>query len=130
MADPVAWVVIEKGWRVVGSDGGELGEVDEVVGDSGVDIFNGLSVSTGWLDAPKYVPSEQVTTIVEGEIRLALDRRTFERLGDHVEPPPSLEIDGDEASRSDRVADAFTDLEHKPRAQTPLRRVLGRIFRR
>ena len=126
MADPVAWVVIEKGWRVVGSDGDHLGSVDEVVGDSGVDIFNGLSVSTGRLATPKYVPAEQVTTIVEGEVRLALDRRGFERLDDHDEPPPSLRVGSDGASRTER---AFTDAESGSR-QTPLRRVLGRIFRR
>ena len=31
--DPVSWLVIESGWDVVGSDGGEIGKVDEIVGD-------------------------------------------------------------------------------------------------
>ena len=80
MADPVSWLVIERGWAVVASDGAELGHVEEVTGDSTVDIFNGLSVSTGFLDRPRYVPAERVALIVEGEVRLTLTRSEFERL--------------------------------------------------
>jgi hypothetical protein len=40
MADPVSWFVIEPGWKVVDADGEQVGTVDEVVGDSGDDIFN------------------------------------------------------------------------------------------
>ena len=43
--EPVSWIVIEPGWKVVGRDGEELGRVDEVIGDSNADIFNGLAVS-------------------------------------------------------------------------------------
>ena len=46
---PVSWLVIEPGWTVVAADGTEVGRVEELVGDSGIDIFNGLAVSTGWL---------------------------------------------------------------------------------
>ena len=58
MADPVAWVMIETGWKVVASDGSEVGEVDEVSGDSGADIFDGLAIATSMLGKPRYVPSE------------------------------------------------------------------------
>ena len=73
-ATPVSWLVIEPGWSVVSADGEEIGKVEEVVGDTGEDIFNGLAVSTGLLGKPKYVPSERVAEIVEGEIRLDLPR--------------------------------------------------------
>ena len=59
MADPVSWFVIEPGWAVVDVNGEEAGHVDEVVGDSSDDIFNGLSISTSLLGRPRYVPSEQ-----------------------------------------------------------------------
>jgi len=55
--DPVSWFVVEKGWKVVGADGADVGTVDEVLGDSGTGIFNGLSVSTGLLSRPRYVPA-------------------------------------------------------------------------
>jgi hypothetical protein len=61
--DRVSWLVIEPGWKVVDAQGEEVGAVDEVVGDSSDDIFNGLSVSTSLLGRPRYVPSEQVAAI-------------------------------------------------------------------
>jgi Uncharacterized protein conserved in bacteria (DUF2171) len=90
--DPVSWLVVEPGWRVVGSDGAEVGQVEEVIGDSGEDIFNGLSVSSGLVGKPKYVPAERVTEIVEGEIRLDLPAGEVEHLGDHEQQPPSAEF--------------------------------------
>ena len=89
---PVSWLVIEQGWTVVGRDGDELGHVDEIVGDSGADIFNGLSISTGLLHGPRYVPSERVSLITEGRVQLDLSQDEFERLGKYDEPPPSEEI--------------------------------------
>jgi hypothetical protein len=91
-ADPVSWLVVEPGWRVVGADGTAVGTVQEVIGDTGKDIFNGLSVSAGLLKRPKYVPAEEVAEIEEGEVRLALSKDEFENLGEHEEPPESAEI--------------------------------------
>jgi hypothetical protein len=92
VADPVSWLVVEPGWTVVGRDGTEIGKVEEVIGDSGEDIFNGLSVSSGLLGKPKYVPSERVAGIVEGEIRLDLPAEAIEHLDDHEQQPPSAEF--------------------------------------
>ena len=130
MADPVSWLVIEPGWEVVASDGAELGKVDEVVGDTGVDIFNGLSVSTGFLARPRYVPAEVVAEITQGRIRLTLTRDRFERLSEFTEPPASLEVSAAEPSITDRVADVFTDPETASHPVTPWRRLTDRIFRR
>lgn len=92
MADPVSWLVVEPGWKVVAADGEELGRVEEIVGDTGEDIFNGLAVSTGLLGKPKYVPAERVTGIVEGEVRLDLPADAVEHLDDHDPQPPSEEF--------------------------------------
>jgi PRC-barrel domain len=92
VADPVSWLVVEPGWAVVGSDGTEAGKVEEIIGDSGEDIFNGLSVSSGLLAKPKYVPAERVTEIFEGEIRLDLPAEAIEHLDDHEQQPPSAQF--------------------------------------
>lgn len=92
MPDPVSWLVIEPGWTVVGRDGTEVGRVEEIIGDSGKDIFNGLSVSSGLLGKPKYVPAERVAEIVEGEVRLDLPADEIEHLDDHEQQPPSAEF--------------------------------------
>jgi hypothetical protein len=93
--DPVSWLVIESGWKVVGSEGAKLGTVHEVIGDTGIDIFDGLAVSPGRLKSSKYVPSERVKAIVEGRVELDLSRAEFERLDEHREQPPSAEIRAD-----------------------------------
>jgi hypothetical protein len=130
VTEPVSWLVIEEGWEVVDSEGGLVGKVDEVIGDTGEDIFNGLAVSSGWLERPRYLPAEHVAEITTGRIRLALTREQAERLAEHTEPPPSLEISSEEPGVADRVADVFTDVERRPQPLTPWRRLLNRIFRR
>lgn len=93
--DPVSWLLIEKGWRVVDRDGRELGHVDDVVGDTNKDIFNGLSVSPGFLRQTRYVPAERVAEITERCVVLDVDSRSFQRLDEHGSVPPSLEIRSD-----------------------------------
>ncbi len=95
MAEPVSWFLIEKHWRVVGSDGEEIGTVEEVVGDSNADIFSGLAVGTGLVHKPRLVPSELVGEIVEGEVRLSIAEDEFERLEEYQGSPPAKQIQPD-----------------------------------
>jgi uncharacterized protein YrrD len=71
VSDPVSWLLIEPGWRVVDRSGEEIGKVDSVTGDQSADIFDGLEVRSGFLEKTRYVPAEQVASIVQGEIHLA-----------------------------------------------------------
>jgi hypothetical protein len=130
VSDPVSWLVIERGWEVVDRDGEKIGDVHEIVGDSGEDIFNGLVISSGWLGKPRYVPAERVAAITAGRVELAVSRGDAEQLAEHEEPPASLELSSEEPGVADRVADVFTDVESRPQAMTPWRRLLNRIFRR
>jgi hypothetical protein len=81
---PVSWLVIERGWSVVDPEGRQIGHVEEVVGESGKDIFNGLRVTTGFF-ATHYVPAERVAGIEEGRVELQLGEEELKALGD--EPP-------------------------------------------
>jgi uncharacterized protein YrrD len=90
--DPVSWLLIEPGWKVVSGDGEEIGKVEEIVGDTGEDIFNGLSVATGLLGRPKYVPAERVRSITDGCVELELSPDAVERLEDHEPQPPSEQL--------------------------------------
>jgi hypothetical protein len=87
--DPVSWFLIEPGWKVAGSDGGELGTVLEVTGDSSLDIFDGLAVAPGLLGKARYVPAELVAEIVESKVTLSIGQDEFERLDEHTSPPRS-----------------------------------------
>jgi hypothetical protein len=93
VADPVSWYLIEQGWEVVGRDGEELGKVEETVGDSSRDIFDGLTVGTGLLSKPRYVPAELVGEIVEERVTLTVDKERFERLDEYQEPPPTEQVE-------------------------------------
>jgi uncharacterized protein YrrD len=88
VTEPVSWLLIERGWKVVDADGEDIGRVEEVVGDTSSDIFNGLAVSTGLLAKPRYVPAEQVGVITDGQVQLELPAEHVERLDEH-EPRPA-----------------------------------------
>jgi uncharacterized protein YrrD len=104
VADPVAWKVVERGWRVADSAGEEIGKVDEITGDPEADIFDGLTVSKGILSRARYVPSEQVAEIREGEVRLALTKEQVERLQDFKEPPAEEQIIPERSTWYQRLA--------------------------
>ena len=84
--------MIERGWAVVDADGESVGKVEETVGDSSRDIFNGLTVGVGLLEKARYVPSERVGEIVDGRVHLSLRRDEVQKLPPHDEPPPSERI--------------------------------------
>jgi len=96
MADPVSWLLIETGWAVLAADGSEVGQVDEVVGDSSLDIFDGLAIATTALGKPRYVPAEQVGEITERTVRLKLTPEQVEQLAEYLEPATSAEIEADD----------------------------------
>jgi hypothetical protein len=132
--DPVSWFLIEPGWKVVDTTGEEVGSVDEVVGDSSDDIFNGLSISTSLLGKPRYVPSEQVGEITEGRVHLKLTKDQVEQLGEYEEPPTSAEILPEQAG-SVRRAEASVEapihsheerLNFLTRIRHAFRRLVGR----
>ena len=110
--DPVSWLVIEAGWEVVGSDGGEIGEVDEIVGDDTEDIFNGLAIVSGLFDKARYVPSEIVGEIVEGRVQLKILAAAAETLAEFEEPPASIQILPDKASVAERLEGTTIDRVH------------------
>ncbi len=80
--------MVEKGWKVVASDGSEVGTVAEALGDSSHDIFDGLAVSTGLFSKAVYVPSERVGEIVEGTVSLTLGADEFAELGPYERRTP------------------------------------------
>jgi len=83
-ADPVSWLVIEPGWKVVDSEGNDVGRVEEVVGDTSADIFSGLLISTGLFSGRRYVSAEQIELITEGRVQLSLTRDQVKHLPDET----------------------------------------------
>jgi hypothetical protein len=92
MADPVSWLMIERGWQIVDADGEEVGKVEEIVGDTNRDIFNGLTIATGLFARGQYVPAEQVAEITQDRVRLSLSKDEIDRLPEYEEPAPQEQI--------------------------------------
>lgn len=133
MADPVSWLMIEPGWRVDASDGTEVGRIEEVTGDSNVDIFDGLAISFSALGKQHYVPAEQVDSIVEGTVKLKLDRAAIEQLGTFEEPAEEEQIEPEKAPLGTRLEQRELGSNPRPAPTHPLRRLLewfGRAGRR
>ncbi|HZD86619.1 MAG TPA: hypothetical protein VE088_01275 [Gaiellaceae bacterium] len=86
MADPVAWTMIERGWKVRDAAGDEVGKVGRVGGDPGADIFDGLTITRGVLSKDRYVRAEAVAEIVEGTVKLSLSRAEVESLPEFHHP--------------------------------------------
>jgi len=108
--------------------------VDEVVGDSSDDIFNGLSVSTSLLGRPRYVPSEQVGSITEGHVQLTISKDQVDRLGEYEEAPTSAEILPEDAGAL-RRAEASVEAPIHPQEErlnllTRIQHALRRLFNR
>jgi hypothetical protein len=126
--------LIEPGWKVYDASGEEIGSVDEVVGDSSDDIFNGLSISTSLLGRPRYVPSEQVASITEGRVALRISKTQIERLAEYEEPPTSAEILPEEAGAVRRteasVAAPIHSHEERLTLLTRIWHALRRLFGR
>jgi hypothetical protein len=133
MSTPVSWLLIEPGWRVESADGSELGRVEEVTGDSGADVFDGLAVASAMLAHPKYVPSEQVGEIVEGRVQLTIDRAAFAALDEFKEPAEQIQIEPQKASILARTETWAEDPAKHPERVGVVRRALewlGRAGRR
>ena len=121
MADPVSWLLIRPGWKVLASDGSEVGEVDEIAGDDSEDIFDGLAIATSAFGKPRYVPAEQVGRITDGVVHLSLTRAEVEQLGEYLEPATSAEIEPDsKGGAGETLAAEARELESK--AFAPIQR--------
>ena len=128
--DPVSWFLIEPGWKVVDASGEEVGSVDEVVGDSSDDIFNGLSISMSLLGKPRYVPSEQVGEITEGRVQLTLSKDGVDRLGEYEEPPTCAEILPEDAGTLRRAEAAVEAPIHSHEERLNMLTRIRHAFRR
>ena len=128
MPDPVSWFLIERGWRVLDREGGKVGEVEETIGDSTHDVFDGLSIATSFAGPPRYVPSEQVGAIEEGFVHLQLSREEVAGLAEYKEPPTTAEIEPEKAGLLTRAeAKVEAPIHTHPERENVLRRFWLRL---
>lgn len=110
MPDPVSWLLIDQGWRVVGSDGAAAGTVAQVEGDKSSDIFDGLAVEPAGGGGLRYVPAEQVGPIYPGEVTLTIAGADLDGLEPFRAPPPETTWRPEKPSFTTRIANWFRGL--------------------
>jgi hypothetical protein len=111
----VSWKVIEPKWKVISADDVEVGEVYLTVGDENADIFDGLAITHhggpallhDYVDRPRYVSADQVASIQQGVVHLAISDEQSRHLPEH-EAPETAQILPENASLKDRIE---TDIE-------------------
>jgi hypothetical protein len=131
MADPVSWLMIEPGWKVYAADGSEVGAVDEVAGDDGHDIFDGLAIARSAFGKPRYVPAEQVGRIEEGAVHLTISRAQADALGEYLEPATSAAIEPDSrGGLGEEIASDVREVEGKIAAPTQTHEHSMNVWRR
>src|ERR1700675_2735663 len=129
--NPVSWLLIRAGWKVVSSDGQEVGHVDEVAGDDTQDIFDGLAVATTAFGKPRYVLSEQVAQITEGTVNLTLTSAQVEQLAEYLEPATSEQIEPEsKGGLAETVRADVREIEGKVLAPTQRHEHSMNIWRR
>ena len=122
--------MIRPGWKVYASDGTEVGAVDEVTGDDGADIFDGLAIARSALAKPTYVPAESVGPITEGRIELTLTTEQVEALGEFLEPATSAQIEPDDhRGVGETLCADFRELEGKAIHPIERQRSVGLVRR-
>lgn len=79
---PIAYPLVERGVRVISSDGDEVGTVHHVVAAEEQDIFHGLVINTARLGR-RFVPAEDVASLHERGVDLRITAADVSEL-----PPP------------------------------------------
>jgi hypothetical protein len=70
--DPVAWSYVEPDTPVVGSDGEQLGRVEQMLGTEDENIFHGIAVKPSRGGGTRVVPADAVTRLTSARVEVAL----------------------------------------------------------
>jgi hypothetical protein len=97
LGQPSSYLALEKGTRVYSSDERDLGEVQHVLGDPGLDLFDGFVLDTTVLPGGlRFVDASQVEEVYERGVVLTLDAATAERLPKPTANPADVELGPDD----------------------------------
>jgi uncharacterized protein YrrD len=77
---PISWLALEKGTPVVAAGGEEVGKVGEVIADEQKDIFSGVTLDTGLLSEPRFVPAEVIEELTDDVVKLVITAERAEKL--------------------------------------------------
>jgi len=95
LGSPSSYLVLEPGIDVFSRDGERLGEVQHVLADPEVDLFDGIVIDTSGLPGGlRFADALQVAEIYERGVILDLSLAEAEQLPEPSENPGSIEVTG------------------------------------
>jgi sporulation protein YlmC with PRC-barrel domain len=68
----IAWLALQPGTAIVGSDGEQVGKVGEVIADREKDIFSGVTFKPGLMDSALFIPAERIADLTDTEVTLTI----------------------------------------------------------
>lgn len=94
LGQPASYLVLETGAPVYSCDGEQVGTIEHVLADPGLDIFDGLVLDTSVLPGGhRFVDAEQVEEIFERGVLLKSDRAAADALPEPAENAAAMEAD-------------------------------------
>jgi hypothetical protein len=94
---PSSYMVLQAGTAVYSSDGAKLGEVEHVLADAGLDVFDGFVVDTSVLPGGhRFVDAPQVAEVFERGVVLNIDAAAAQALPEPSANPGELEVGPDD----------------------------------
>ncbi len=95
LGSPSSYLVLEPGVDVFSRDGERVGEVQHVLADPEIDLFDGIVIDTSGLPGGlRFADASQVTEIYERGVILGFSYADAERLPEPTENPGSIEVTG------------------------------------
>ena len=95
LGQPSSYLALADGTAVYSSDGEKLGEVQHVLADPEVDIFDGIVVDASALPGGlRFADATQVDEIYDNGVVLAMTAADAERLPEPSDNPASMEVSG------------------------------------
>ena len=91
LGKPSSYLVLSAGARVYSCDGQELGRVEHVLAEPGIDIFDGLIIDRSRLPGGhRFVDADQVEEVFERGVLLKVDAAAAAALPQPSENPTAL----------------------------------------
>lgn len=100
---PSSYIALEEGTKVYSSDRRELGEVQHVLADPGLDVFDGFVLDTTVLPGGhRFVDASHVAEVFERGVVLTIDADAAERLPKPSANPAEVEVGPDDLVAGDK----------------------------
>jgi hypothetical protein len=105
LGNPVSYLVLDDGTDVLSSDGHKVGTVEHVLADADADVFDGVIVDMrAGPGGHRFADADQIATIHERGVVLALDQDAAHRLPEPAANPATMD-----AGPDDTVPDGLDD---------------------